>query len=64
MSHQRAGRQTVDGIAKAIAEKLDGLCMDDPDDRRRMAEWIAANFQPKPQTGHKPPRHPSGCFRP
>jgi hypothetical protein len=41
----------IQQIAAAIEAHADGLSMDDENDRRRMAEWIAENFNPKQPMG-------------
>jgi hypothetical protein len=41
----------IQQIADAIEAQADGLSMDDENDRRAMAEWIAENFNPKQPMG-------------
>ena len=41
----------IQQIADAIEAHADGLSMDDENDRRAMAEWIAENFNPKQPMG-------------
>ena len=41
----------IQQMADAIEAHADGLSMDDENDRRAMAEWIAENFNPKQPMG-------------
>lgn len=47
----RVAHDMIQQIADAIEAHADGLSMDDENDRRAMAEWIAENFNPKQPMG-------------
>jgi hypothetical protein len=44
--HARMQGTPVARIAQQLTQ-LDGLCLDNAPERRKLARWIAANFTPK-----------------